>query len=72
MEHTNAENRDSILSTETQTKKCHICEQDRYLSDYVYLKGVICIESNICVSCKRVLIADKKITHRILRRYSLV
>lgn len=74
MEQTNAQNHGNVDPKETppQTKKCHLCEQDQYLADYVYLKGDICIESNICVSCNRQLLIDKKRTHRILRRYSLV
>lgn len=74
MQHTNGPTCGNVDPKETppQTKKCHLCELDRYLSDFVYLKGDICVEINICVSCNRELIADKKRTLRALRRYSLV
>lgn len=51
---------------ETQTKKCHICEYDKYLSSFVYLEKGFAIESNICVSCRRQLDNEKKLVKKIL------
>lgn len=73
MQQTSSPIRDNVTGKETQTKKCHVCHLDKYLGDFVYLnKFDIAIESIICVSCRQELDQEKRITKRLLRKYSLV
>lgn len=55
-----------------QTKKCHICELDRYLSEFVYLRNDFCIESNICLPCRNTLNREKRKDNRILKQYDFL
>jgi hypothetical protein len=57
---------DKVDKEETQTKKCHLCEYDKYLSSFVFLQKEVAIDSNICVSCRRQLNREKNWVKKIL------